>query len=99
MPCHVLRLGACSHHCRNSLVPDLCESITLVFDSALQSQLKRIPQRSELFYDSQTQSDLPKETNLDCLLEWFVTTGCCAYDIQKSLRWVRPHHFCTTFSV
>ena len=23
----------------------------------------------------------------DYFLEWFVSTGCCAHDIQKSLRW------------
>ena len=44
-------------------------------------------QRPELFYDSQAQGDEPKESNVDYLLEWFVSTGCCAHDIQQSLRW------------
>ena len=39
--------------------------------------------RSELFYDSQAQGDEPK----DYLLEWFASTGGCAHDIQKTLRW------------
>ena len=43
--------------------------------------------RSDLFYDSQAHGDEPKGSNLDYFLEWFVSTGCCAHDIQKSLRW------------
>ena len=53
-----------------------------------QSPLKRMFQhRSELFYDNQGQGDEPEESNLDNLLEWFVSTGCCAHDKQKLLRW------------
>ena len=59
-----------------------------VFDSALQSAQKRMfQQRFELLHDDQAQGDEPKESNLDCLLEWFLSIGCCAHDIQKSLRW------------
>ena len=64
-----------------------CMSITRFFDRALQSPLKRMSQqRFELLYDSQAQGDEPTESNLGYLLEWFVGTGCCAHDIQKSLR-------------
>ena len=47
-----------------------------VFDRALQSPLKRMfQQRSELIYDKQAQCDEPKESDLDYLLEWFVSTA------------------------
>ena len=59
-----------------------------LFDSALQSPLKRMFQpRSELFYDDPEQGDEPEESNFDNPLERFVSTGCCAHDIQKSMRW------------
>ena len=48
-----------------------------VFDRALQSPLKRMfQQRSELSYDNLAQGDVPQESNLDCLLEWFDSIGC-----------------------
>ena len=80
--------AVCFFFFHRGLVPDLsvCRSHGF-FDRALQSPLKRMSQqRSELLYDSQAQGDEPTESNLGYLLEWFVGTGCCAHDIQKSLR-------------
>ena len=61
-----------------------------VFDRALQSPLKRMfQQRSELSYDNLAQGDVPQESNLDCLLEWFVSTGCAHHTEVTEIGIVR----------
>ena len=75
---NVSRLVACFYHCCDGLVPDLCMSITRFLTG-----LKRMLQhRFELSHDSQAQGDEPKESNLEHLLEWFLSTGCSTHDIQ-----------------
>ena len=85
---HVLRLGVRVYRRFDGLAPDPCIIHHTVLDRALQSPLQRMfQQRSELFLDNQAQGDDREESNLVYLLEWFVSIGWCAHDIQKSLRW------------
>lgn len=57
-------------------------------DRALFSPLERLlRQRVEAYYSAGIGPDLGEGRRLLALTDWVVGTGCCAHDVQNSLKW------------
>jgi hypothetical protein len=57
-------------------------------DRALFSPLERmLRQRVEAYYQEGLGPDLGEGSELLCLTDWVVGTGCCAHDMQNALKW------------